>query len=439
MRRYGFHGLSYEYIARRLKTVAPEIADGRIVVAHLGNGSSLCAIRNGRAAATTMGMTPLDGVPMGTRSGQIDPGVLFYLMKVKGMSVQEVSDLIHHNAGLKGLSGLSQDMRVLEASDSPSAKEAIDYFVYRIRREIGSLAAAIDGLDAIVFTGGIGENSPRTREEVLTGMEWLGVRLDKAANATNALRITTADSKTVALVRQDQRGADDRRTRGQRRRARHRLSRRDQANREFAGPASASAAFGCGGGLGELRLQRAIEAGEALANTGEGGRQRGVGLGDVDDRRGQADRLGRLAGGGEARQPRSADRPPGLAASVARHLAVERRGDHPRPQGAARAAADQADAADRIACPLQAIPRLSQGEGDPLHHGACQIDARSGLAEAEEHAAGARIVVRSAFAGKIRQEDRLAGAAVAARPPRARSRRPRGRTGARRRRARRRR
>ena len=200
VRRYGFHGLSYEYIARRLKTVAPEIANGRIVVAHLGNGSSLCAIHNGRAAATTMGMTPLDGVPMGTRSGQIDPGVLFYLIKVKGMSVQEVSDLIHHNAGLKGMSGLSQDMRALEASDSPSAKEAIDYFVYRIRREIGSLAAALDGLDAIVFTGGIGENSPRTRAEVLTGMEWLGVHLDQAANAASAQRITTADSKTVALV-----------------------------------------------------------------------------------------------------------------------------------------------------------------------------------------------------------------------------------------------
>jgi acetate kinase len=200
VRRYGFHGLSYEYIARRLKTVAPEIAGGRVVVAHLGNGSSLCAIRDGRAMATSMGLTPLDGVPMGTRSGQIDPGVLFFLMNVKGMSVKEVSDLIHYNAGLKGLSGLSQDMRVLEASDSPAAKEAIDYFVYRIRREIGSLAAALDGLDAIVFTGGIGENSPRTRGEVLTGMEWLGVRLDKAANAANAQRITTADSKTLALV-----------------------------------------------------------------------------------------------------------------------------------------------------------------------------------------------------------------------------------------------
>jgi len=200
VRRYGFHGLSYEYIARRLKTVAPEIAEGRVVVAHLGNGSSMCAIKGGRAAATTMGMTPLDGVPMGTRSGQIDPGVLFYLMKVKGMSVQEVSDLIHYNAGLKGLSGISQDMRELEASDSPAAKDAIDYFVYRIRREIGSLAAAIDGLDAIVFTGGIGENSPRTRGEVLTGLEWLGVRLDPAANAASAQRITTADSKCVALV-----------------------------------------------------------------------------------------------------------------------------------------------------------------------------------------------------------------------------------------------
>jgi len=200
VRRYGFHGLSYEYIARRLKTVAPEIADGRVVVAHLGNGSSMCAIKGGRAAATTMGMTPLDGLSMGTRSGQIDPGVLFYLMKVKGMSVKEVSDLIHYNAGLKGMSGISQDMRELEASDSPAAKEAIDYFVYRIRREIGSLAAALDGLDAIVFTGGIGENSPRVRAETLTGMEWLGVHLDQAANAANAPRISTAGSKTVALV-----------------------------------------------------------------------------------------------------------------------------------------------------------------------------------------------------------------------------------------------
>ena len=200
VRRYGFHGSSFEYIARRLKFVAPEIADGRVVVAHLGNGSSMCAIRHGQAQATTMGMTPLDGLPMGTRAGQIDPGVLFYLMKMKGMSPTEVSDLITYKSGFKGMSGISQDMRELEASDSPAAKEAIDYFVYRIRREIGSLAAALDGLDAIVFTGGIGENSPRTRGEVLTGMEWLGVHLDKAANAANAQRITTADSKTVALV-----------------------------------------------------------------------------------------------------------------------------------------------------------------------------------------------------------------------------------------------
>lgn len=200
VRRYGFHGSSFEYVAHRLKTVAPEIADGRVVICHLGNGSSMCAIRHGRAQATTMGMTPLDGLPMGTRAGQIDPGVLFYLMKMKGMSPAEVSDLVTYKSGFKGMSGVSQDMRELEASDSPAAKEAIDYFVYRIRREIGSLAAALDGLDAIVFTGGIGENSPRTRGEALTGMEWLGVRLDAAANAANAQRITTADSKTVALV-----------------------------------------------------------------------------------------------------------------------------------------------------------------------------------------------------------------------------------------------
>ena len=200
VRRYGFHGLSYQYIARRLRAIAPAAAAGRAIVAHLGNGASMCAMRDGRSVASTMSFTPLDGLPMGTRPGQLDPGVLLYLMTAKGMSASAIDDLLQHQSGLKGLSGLSQDMRVLEASDSPAARDAIAYFVARIRYEIGGLAAAIEGVDAIVFTAGIGENAWRVREAVLTGMEWLGVRLDKAANQANAQRISAADSATAAFV-----------------------------------------------------------------------------------------------------------------------------------------------------------------------------------------------------------------------------------------------
>jgi len=200
VRRYGFHGLSYQYIARRLRAIAPAAAAGRAIVAHLGNGASMCAMRDGRSVASTMSFTPLDGLPMGTRPGQLDPGVLLYLMTAKGMSASAIDDLLQHQSGLKGLSGLSQDMRALEASDSPAARDAIAYFVARIRYEIGGLAAAIEGVDAIVFTAGIGENAWRVREAVLTGMEWLGVRLDKAANQANAQRISAADSATAAFV-----------------------------------------------------------------------------------------------------------------------------------------------------------------------------------------------------------------------------------------------
>jgi len=200
VRRYGFHGLSYEFIARRLRTVAPAAAAGRVIVAHLGNGASMCAMRDGRSVASTMGFTPLDGLSMGTRCGQIDPGVIFYLMTEKGMSASAVSDLLNKGAGLKGMSGLSQDMRILEASDSPAAREAIAYFVARVRYEIGGLAAALDGVDAIVFTAGIGEHSWRVREAAMSGMEWIGVRLDRQANRNNAELISAAGSPTAVFV-----------------------------------------------------------------------------------------------------------------------------------------------------------------------------------------------------------------------------------------------
>ena len=200
VRRYGFHGLSYEFIARRLRTVAPAAAAGRVIVAHLGNGASMCAMRAGRSVASTMTFTPIDGLPMGTRCGQIDPGVIFYLIAEKGLSVSAVSDLLQKESGLKGMSGLSHDMRILEASDSPAARDAIDYFVARIRCEIGALAATLDGVDAIVFTGGIGEHSSRVREAAMSGMEWIGVRLDRQANRDHAEVISAAGSPAAVFV-----------------------------------------------------------------------------------------------------------------------------------------------------------------------------------------------------------------------------------------------
>jgi acetate kinase len=200
VRRYGFHGLSYEYIARKLKSVAPRIASRDVIVAHLGNGASMCALQNGRSIASTMGFTALDGLPMGTRPGQLDPGVVLYLMAEKKMSADEISDLLWKNSGLKGMSGLSQDMRELEASDSQAAREAIAYFVARVRRELGALAATLEGMDAIVFTGGIGEHAWRVRESVLAGMEWMGVHLDREANRANALVISATASPTTVFV-----------------------------------------------------------------------------------------------------------------------------------------------------------------------------------------------------------------------------------------------
>jgi acetate kinase len=200
VRRYGFHGLSYEYITRRLRKIAPQIAREDVVIAHLGNGASMCAVHDGRAVASTMGFTALDGLSMGTRCGQLDPGVVLYLMAEKKMRAEEISDLLWKNSGLKGMSGLSQDMRELEASDSPAARDAIAYFVSRIRRELAGLAATVDGVEAIVFTAGIGEHSWRVRESVLNGMQWMGIHFDAEANRTNAQIISGKDSPTIVFV-----------------------------------------------------------------------------------------------------------------------------------------------------------------------------------------------------------------------------------------------
>ena len=199
VRRYGFHGLSYEYIAKKLPELFPEHAKGRVIVLHLGNGASMAALKEGKSIASTMAFSALDGLPMGTRCGDIDPGVLLYLMEYKGMSAQAISDLLYKESGLKGLSGISNDMRTLESSDAPTAKEAIDYFVSRVKREIGSLAMALGGLDAMVFTGGIGENSVRIRKEVLEGCEWLGIELDSAKNTAGETIISTEYSSVLCL------------------------------------------------------------------------------------------------------------------------------------------------------------------------------------------------------------------------------------------------
>ncbi len=200
LRRYGFHGLSYDYIQGELRRIAPQLRAGRVVVAHLGNGASMCAMSGGRSVTSTMGFTALDGLPMGTRSGQIDPGVLLYLMQQEGMDAAAISDLLYHRSGLLGLSGLSNDMRRLEAAGTPEAAEAIDYFVARIRESLGALTAALGGLDALVFTGGIGEHSPAIRQRVCQGMGWLGIALDPARNAENATVISTPDGAVRVLA-----------------------------------------------------------------------------------------------------------------------------------------------------------------------------------------------------------------------------------------------
>ncbi len=199
IRRYGFHGLSYEYIASVLpEVIGADDAQDRVVVAHLGSGASMCAMKQCRSVATTMGFTALDGLPMSRRCGSLDPGVVLYLMEEKKMTAAAVSNLLYQSSGLLGVSGLSDDMKALLASDRPSAAEAVELFVYRICRELGSLAAALDGLDALVFTAGIGEHAPEIRRRVCENAAWLGVEIDEAANAAGGPRISKADSKTSA-------------------------------------------------------------------------------------------------------------------------------------------------------------------------------------------------------------------------------------------------
>lgn len=200
IRRYGFHGLSYEYVLDALPRVAPGCAAGKIVVAHLGNGASLCAIEGGRGVATTMGFTPLDGLVMGTRSGSLDPGVILYLLQHEAMHPDTVERLLYEQSGLLGVSGVSGDMRTLLASTAPAAQEAVDLFVYRIGRELGSLAAALRGLDALVFTGGIGEHAAEIRARVCREAAWLGICLDDAANAKGGPRISPPDAPVSAWV-----------------------------------------------------------------------------------------------------------------------------------------------------------------------------------------------------------------------------------------------
>jgi acetate kinase len=195
VRRYGFHGLSYEYIAYRLPQVAPDIAQGRLIIAHLGSGASMCALSNGQSVENTMGFTALDGLPMGTRPGQIDPGVVLYLMTEKGMEAAAVQRFLYNDCGLKGLSGISNDMRELEASTDPRASFAIDYFSYRIALNAGMLVAALGGIDAFIFTAGIGENSPSIRARIADRLAWLGAKLDPQANMLGGTSISSPDSR----------------------------------------------------------------------------------------------------------------------------------------------------------------------------------------------------------------------------------------------------
>lgn len=190
VRRYGFHGLSYEYVADRLGEAAPHIARGRVIVAHLGSGASMCALDAGRSVESTMGFTALDGLPMGTRPGQLDPGVVLYLLTERKMTANEVTSFLYHQCGLKGLSGISNDVRKLQESDDPRAVFALDFFAYRVALHAGLLAAALGGVDALVFTAGIGENSPALRKAIAARLTWLGAALDPTANAANAAVIS---------------------------------------------------------------------------------------------------------------------------------------------------------------------------------------------------------------------------------------------------------
>ncbi len=198
VRRYGFHGLSYDYIASVLRDEHPELYQGRVVVAHLGNGASMCAMLGGKSQGSSMGFSALDGLPMGTRCGQLDPGVMLYLMS-QGMGVEELTTLLYKESGLKGLSGLTHDMRTLLASDAPHAKDAIDYYVFRVTRELGAMAAVLDGLDALVFTGGVGEHAAPIRARILEKAGFLGLSVDPEANAENGPLISNGTTPVLVI------------------------------------------------------------------------------------------------------------------------------------------------------------------------------------------------------------------------------------------------
>jgi len=203
--RYGFHGLSYQHVADILPSVAGARAEGRVIVAHLGNGASLCAMKQRRSIATTMGMTSLDGLMMGTRSGAVDPGMVLYLLQERQMSTDAVAKLLTRESGLLGISEISSDVRVLEASEDPRAIEALDLFAYRAVREIGSLVAALEGLDLLVFTGGIGEHSAKVRQQICDRLGWVGVRIDPGTNHVNAAEISSPDSSvSVHIITADE-------------------------------------------------------------------------------------------------------------------------------------------------------------------------------------------------------------------------------------------
>jgi acetate kinase len=200
VRRYGFHGLSYEYVSQALHSIAPEIAEKRVIIAHLGSGASVCALEGGRSIETTMGFTALDGLPMGTRSGSLDPGVVLHLIEQKGMSPAEVGHMLYHESGLRGLSGISNDVRALLESDKPEAAMAIDFFSLRVAQAFASLSVSLGGLDALVFTAGVGENAHQVRRNVVERLHWAGLSLDDEANRRNDSRIEASDSRVPILV-----------------------------------------------------------------------------------------------------------------------------------------------------------------------------------------------------------------------------------------------
>lgn len=200
VRRYGFHGLSYEYVLSEVTRSEPELAKARIVIAHLGNGSSMCAIKDGRSIDSTMGFSALDGLPMGTRCGQLDPGVLLHLMTDAGLGAAEIAELLYHKSGLKGLSGISSDVRDLLVAGSLEAHQSLEYFAYRARRELGGLAATLSGLDALIFCGGIGENAAPVRTQICSGLEWLGIDLDEKKNNANAPKISSPASRIPVMI-----------------------------------------------------------------------------------------------------------------------------------------------------------------------------------------------------------------------------------------------